>query len=184
MVFYACQYHCDKLYVRIMKQISLCIPTYKRRTFLEQALSTMVSQILSGKLEKIYEIVVFNDNGTDDTDQYMIKMQKKYHFVTYIMQSKRMGLRKAIEHVPTLASGKYIWFFSDDDVPTEKSLQYIYESILQHRPGIMFGNVDDFDGKAVVRQNMLRMSSFVSLSTRKDFFRFLSRKMGCVTYFT
>lgn len=184
MVFYACKYNRNKLHIRIMKQISLCIPTYKRKVFLEQALSAMISQILSGKLENIYEIVVFNDNGADDTDLYMIEMQKKYRFITYAMQNGRIGLRKAIEHVPTLTSGKYIWFFSDDDLPTEGSLQYVYGYVLRQRPGIMFGNVDDFDGRDVVRQNMLRMSSSIPLSTRKDFFRFLSRKIGCITYFT
>lgn len=167
-----------------MKEISICIPTYKRRQFLKQALSVMVSQIRSGKLDDVYEIVVFNDNGSDDTDRYMKRMQKKHHFIRYAMQRKRIGLRKAIEHVPTLASGNYIWFFSDDDVPTEGSLQYVYELILKKKPGIMFGNVDDFDGKNVVRPNMLRMDSCTFLSTRKDFFRFLSRKPGCITYFT
>lgn len=167
-----------------MKEISICIPTFKRRRFLEQALFPMIEEIAKHKLEDDFEIVIFNDNGHDETDTYVRTLVKKYPFISYVMQKKRLGLRKAIEYLPGLACGKYIWFFSDDDVPTAGSLQYVSKLLKRENPGIVFGNVDDFDGKKVTSPNMLRMDADVEISTRKDFFRFLSTKFGSITYFT
>lgn len=167
-----------------MKEISICIPTFKRRIFIEQALSPMLQEITKHKLEQHFEIVIFNDNGHDETDAYIRSLVRKYPFIVYIMQKKRIGLRKAIEYVPEMATGKYIWFFSDDDVPAEGSLRYALKLLQQKQPGIVFGNVDDFDGKKVTSPNMLRMDCDKELSTRKEFFRFLSTKFGRITYFT
>ncbi len=167
-----------------MKEISICIPTFKRRDFLEQALSQMIEEITKHKLQEIFEIIVFNDNGHDETDIYMRSIVRKYPFIVYVMQKKRLGLRKAIEYVPELAVGRYIWFFSDDDVPAKGSLLDVLKLLQRKKPGIVFGNVDDFDGKKITSPNMLRMNDDVKLSTRKEFFRFLSTKFGRITYFT
>ncbi len=167
-----------------MKEISICIPTYKRRAFLEQALSPMLDEVTKYKLESFFEIVIFNDNGHDETDTFIRTLLHKYPFITYVMQKKRRGLRKAIEYLPEVACGKYIWFFSDDDVPVKGSLKYMLELVQQKKPGIIFGNVDDFNGEKITSPNMLRMDKDMELSTRKDFFRFLSTKFGRITYFT
>lgn len=184
MVHHACKHSCGKLCPRTMKEISICIPTYKRREFLEQALSPMIQEIATHKLEDQFEIVIFNDNGHDETDDYVRSLLRKHPFIIYVMQKKRLGLRHAIEFVPELATGRYIWFFSDDDVPARGSLKYISDLLKQQKPGIVFGNVDDFDGKKVTSPNMLRMDQDAELLTRKEFFRFLRTKFGSITYFT
>jgi len=167
-----------------MKEISICIPTFERKKYLEQAVTQMIEQIERDGLEDEFEIVIFNDNGHDETDQYLRSLVKKYSCITYVMQKKRLGLRKAIEFVPDLAAGRYIWFFSDDDIPTKGSLNHVVNLLRKKKPGIIFGNVDDFDGHKIVSPNMLRMDQDVELSTRKEFFHFLSKKMGSITYFT
>lgn len=167
-----------------MKEISICIPTFKRRKYLEQAITPMIKEIKKEGLEDQFEIIIFNDNGHDETDQYLRALVKQHPYITYVMQKKRLGLRKAIEFVPELAVGRYIWFFSDDDIPTEGSLKHVVSLVQKKKPGIIFGNVDDFDGHKIVSSNMLRMDQDTELCTRKDFFRFLSTKFGSITYFT
>lgn len=184
MVYHARKYDCGKLCSRTMKEISICIPTYKRRKYIEQTLAPMIQEISTHNLEDQFEIVIFNDNGADETDTYLRQIVKKYRFITYVMQKKRLGLRKAIEMVPELAVGRYIWFFSDDDIPTEGSLLYISRLLQEKKPGIVFGNVDDFDGKRVLHENMLGTDRDMILYNRKEFFRFLGTKFGSITYFT
>ena len=153
--------------------ISICIPTYKRTQLLKQCISRLISQIEEVNLQEMFEIVVFNDNGTDDTSRMMEKYEHKYRYVRYFESKKRFGLRKAIIHVASLAKAKYIWFFSDDDIPTHNVISTLLKVIERYDPDVVFGNVDDFKEKKVVRTNVFKLQEDVVLRNKKDFFRFL-----------
>ena len=163
--------------------ISICIPTYKRARFLEQCISRMINQIETARLQEVFEIVVFNDNGADDTSRLMKKYQRKYHYVRYFESKKRFGLRKAIIHVASLAQADYIWFFSDDDLPTYDAVSTLLKEIKRHHPDIVFGNVDDFNKNKVVRKNIFKLKKNIVLKDKKAFFYFLKNKIFSITYF-
>ncbi len=165
------------------RMISICIPTYNRTQFLKKCVLRLINQIEKANLQEIFEIVVFNDNGADDTSRLIKKYQHKYKYINYFESKKRYGLRHAIIHVASLAKAQYIWFFSDDDLPADNALSMLLIKIKKHNPDIVFGNVDDFKDSTIVRKNVFKLKTDKFLGNKKDFFRFLGDKFFSITYF-
>src|SRR3989344_3636967 len=166
-----------------IKIVSICIPTFRRMRFLEQCISRMIKEIEEESLQEVFEIVVFNDNDADDTSKMIKKYISRYHYILYFESKKIYVLRHAIIHVLSLARGKYIWFFSDDDLPSDNALSMLLTRIKKFKPDIVFGNVDDFKGRTIVSKNAFKLKNDIFFRHKKDFFVFLGDKFFSITYF-
>lgn len=90
--------------------LSICIPTYNRPKEFERMLSGVISQ-----MSDEVELVVRDDSPggeTKDTFDRLITNRKIHH--KYI-RGEKIGLDLANLFLIENASGKYIWWFSDDD---------------------------------------------------------------------
>lgn len=95
--------------------LSFAIPTYNFGNFIYET----VKSIIEGAeiLEKDdYEIVVLDGGSTDATGQVIAELTQKYSNVRYIKKIKRGGIDADLNEVVSMAVGKYIWFFSADDL--------------------------------------------------------------------
>jgi len=108
-------------------KISVIIPTYNRRQFLEKVLYSLFNQT---QQKEDYEIIVVDDGSTDDTSLFLnsLKTPCRFRFV----RQENVGLSAARNHGAALAEGKILLFLDDDIVA---SCELLKEHLLSHSSG-------------------------------------------------
>ncbi len=91
--------------------LSICIPTYNFGEFIAETLDSIVNQINDS-----VEIVVVDGASTDQTSAIVQHYVDTYPQVKYYRLETRGGIDKDMSASVDLASGKYCWMFSADDL--------------------------------------------------------------------
>ena len=99
--------------------ISVIIPTYNRSYHLEQLIKSFAEQDID---PGSYEIIVCNNNSSDDTREVMRGIQEKYstHHITYMFEALQ-GVHYARNTAAKHAIG-FLLYFTDDDMIATPSL--------------------------------------------------------------
>lgn len=157
--------------------LSICIPTYNRSKLLRDCLESICVQFNKKKIYKSIEIIISNNNSVDDTEKVVKEFQSKYKNIWYFKNKKNIGTKNTIK-VALHAKGKYIWFFSDDDLHKKKSLSIILSIINSYEPDLITVNLDLWskDLKRILDPNLLRQNKNVLLKTKKQLFSHLETK--------
>ena len=93
-------------------KVSICIVTYNQQNFISDALSSALSQ----KTDFDYEIIVGDDNSTDNTKIIISEYQKKYpKIIKPVYNKNNIGARDNILNIASIAKGKYIAVLEGDD---------------------------------------------------------------------
>lgn len=102
-------------------KISILTPTYNDGISIKETVQSLVSQTYTN-----WEWIVINDGSTDNTDEIMDDLIKKYHLeekCTYLKQENDDQLN-ALLHGCECITGDYVFVLhSDDLLPTESFLQ-------------------------------------------------------------
>lgn len=96
--------------------ISVIIPTYNRSTMLRQAIESVEKQAY-----KDVEIIVLDDNSTDNTEQTVRALQQSHRNIKYIKNDINQGPGANRNKGFCFADGDYIVFMDDDDYYTNDS---------------------------------------------------------------
>lgn len=157
--------------------LSICIPTYNRAKLLQECLNSLVSQFSNQDIKKKVEIIISNNNSKDDTEKIVKKFQKKYRNIRYFKNKKNIGIKNTMR-VATLAAGKYIWFFADDDWHKKKSLKTVLNIVDKYQPELILTNLDLYskNGIKIIDSNLLRITKNDFFGSKKSFFHFLEDK--------
>jgi len=112
------------------KILAIAIPTYNRVEDIKITLANFIEQIKENKLENFIEIVVSDNNSTDDTQEVMQSFINANPdlAIKYSKNDTNIGLRN-IYNVSKLAKAKYVWLCGDDDTYRKNSVEKIYESL-------------------------------------------------------
>lgn len=90
--------------------VSVCIPTYNGEKYLDQCLSSILSQTLLD-----YEIIIVDDCSSDGTLSLAKSFAKKHEFIHVFKNEHNLGLvgnwNRCLDH----SSGKWIKFVFQDD---------------------------------------------------------------------
>lgn len=90
--------------------VSVCIPTYNGEKYLDQCLTSMLSQTFLD-----YEIIIVDDFSSDGTLDIANSYAKKHEFIHVFKNEKNLGLvgnwNRCVDH----ASGRWIKFLFQDD---------------------------------------------------------------------
>lgn len=89
------------------KVLSICIPTYNRKSYLERSINALLHQ-----LRDDIEVLISNNCSPDDTDEYCKTLDSR---ITYHKQSENIGPDGNFLWLMDNAKGKYIILLSDDD---------------------------------------------------------------------
>ena len=97
--------------------LSILIPTYNRSNFLIKNLTLMWEYFSRLEIKDQLEIVVSNNNSSDDTDlKIKALMSGNSNFnIRYYTQSKNIGPEKNSLFVLDKSNGEYVMFLGDDD---------------------------------------------------------------------
>lgn len=115
--------------------LSVIMPVYNGRGFLERSLPPLVAMLARGELE---EIVVVDDSSTDDTAAYAASQGARV-----IPSGGRLGPGGARNQAAGLAKGEVLWFVDADVVVHEDAARELQRAFAE--PGVVavFGSYDD-----------------------------------------
>ncbi|OGF99480.1 hypothetical protein A2Y99_01240 [Candidatus Gottesmanbacteria bacterium RBG_13_37_7] len=120
--------------------LSVIICTYDRINILAQCLRRIYSQRIS---DKLFEVVVVDNNSHEETRNLILKFQKKYPNIIYSRENKQ-GLSHARNNGYLQSKGKYLIYIDDDVFVPRNYLRSIFASINKFKPDILGGPVYPF----------------------------------------
>lgn len=134
--------------------LSICIPTYSRANELENCLRRLVEQCREFGVE-----ICISDNGSPDaTSEVIARWQSKYHLIRSFRQAKNLKIDRNIVSAARLATGRYIWFFSDDDVLEDGAIREALALIGRHPEAPAFiVNRSEYDSRLESRVGYKRL---------------------------
>lgn len=126
------------------KLISICIPTFNRANYLEEAIESILPQ-----LGRDTEFLVYDTGSTDHTRDLMKQFTRQSANIRYLRVETRLGVDETLLLLLEESRGEYIWFFGSDDVLKEGAVQKIRGRILRapERPTLIYVNHEIVDIK-------------------------------------
>lgn len=93
-------------------KLSICIPTYNRDRFLDEALASIAAQ---GALDNV-EVVISDNASSDDTQAVVARWRDKLPCaLNYFRFDANQGADANFLHVIAIANGEYCWLLGSDD---------------------------------------------------------------------
>ncbi|MDA9281291.1 FkbM family methyltransferase [Pseudomonadales bacterium] len=126
--------------------VTIAIPTFNRAVRLEKTLADLLVKLISSKSRNLVSVYV-SDNGSKDDTLEIIKANKVLYQESDIsfdygsFESNR-GFDVNTLSCYSNASGKYVWFLSDDDNIYNDSLDVIISHIVKYEPAVAYYNFD------------------------------------------
>lgn len=111
--------------------LSVCIPNYNRPDKLEKLVRAVASQILDFELERTIEICISDDCSLINPNSIIetLKMDYPTVLLNYRRNEQNMGMDYNFLSSVMMAHGKYAWIIGNDDLPTERSLWILMETL-------------------------------------------------------
>lgn len=107
--------------------LSICIPTYNRANYLDNCLSSIKIQLSDNPvLNNFIEVVVSDNNSTDNTKDIIEKYKNYFINFKYLTNESNIGFDLNVLNVIKNANGKYCWYLGDDDTIINGGIEFIY----------------------------------------------------------
>lgn len=108
-------------------KVSICIPTYNRACFLEQALES----ILNNQITDYFEVIISDNNSTDSTETVVKRFKNELNIV-YKKNLRNIGAVRNLIKATEFSNGEYVWLWGDDDVMIEGAADYLREFLINY----------------------------------------------------
>ncbi len=105
-------------------RLSICIATLNRAAFLRETLNTILTQVTEG-----VEVVVVDGASSDNTQEVVESAAKKFGRLHYTRLEKKGGIDQDYCKAVDLATGMYVWLFTDDDLLKPGSINAVLAAI-------------------------------------------------------
>ncbi len=112
--------------------LSICVPTYNRPQEFERLMKSVVPQ-LSSETEVVIRDDSPNDNTKELVEKYLTPSGVKYRY----FHGGKIGLDAANLFVFENATGKYVWWFSDDEEMAPGAISHVL-AVVKKFPDITF----------------------------------------------
>ena len=120
--------------------ISVIIPTYNRCNFIGLTIESFIRQNFE---KKDFEIIIVDNNSTDDTPNVVRKIVEEHNEISvkYILEN-RQGVHFARNAAAKIANGTFL-YFTDDDMIAEQNLlkELLYLFTLDEKIACVTGSV-------------------------------------------
>ncbi|MEK7618181.1 MAG: glycosyltransferase family 2 protein [Patescibacteria group bacterium] len=113
--------------------LSICIPTFNRADCLKLCLLSIVSQFQDPEVPGSVEVVISDNNSSDNTFAVVEEFQKNYRFISYKKNDSNLGVDRNILQVVEMAHGQYVWLLGDDDALFPGAIKYLLSEIQKQK---------------------------------------------------
>ncbi len=110
-----------------MIQLSICIPTYNRASYLKETLENVFS--FKEALLPQVEVVVCDNNSPDNTQEVLAEFAKKYSNLRYFKNPQNIDFDGNMLEVFNRARGQYCLVLGDDDAFANGAIARLLEDI-------------------------------------------------------
>lgn len=100
--------------------LSICIPTYSRKVFLEKSLSQLIQLVEDNEFN--IEVCVADNCSIDDTWDYLNDIAANKNYISIKSHSQNIGGNKNLIDITSMARSKWILVVGDDDMIIEDGL--------------------------------------------------------------
>jgi len=125
-------------YLNCLPKVTIAIPTYNRRVYLEAAVASSLAQTYAN-----IEVVVSDNASTDDTAKWL--RQQRDPRLVMLSQSTNQGMMGNWDACLALARGSYFLLLSDDDLLEPEAVARmvaVFESARNEQLGMVYGRAD------------------------------------------
>ena len=105
-------------------KLSICIPTKNFGEYIGQTLDSIIDQI-----DDSVEILIYDGGSIDNTQEIISGYQNRYNGIKYIRKENAGGVDLDLAEAIKLASGRYCWPVSADDVIVPGAIKEILKEI-------------------------------------------------------
>lgn len=106
----------------VTPRLSICIPTYNRRKYLGDTITSITTQVSAADASRI-EICVSDNASTDGTEILIRELQSRTPVrIIYFRNETNLGADANYLRAVELASGDYCWFMGSDDTASQGSV--------------------------------------------------------------
>lgn len=139
-----------------MPKVSIIIPVYNTKPYLEACLDTIINQSLQD-----IEIICINDGSTDGSLNILEAYAERDARITVLSQENK-GQSSARNLGLSIATGEYVYFMDSDDLLSLDSLSYLYGLAQQQQLDIVYFNADVFfESEQVKKDNLNYVDYYV-----------------------
>jgi len=117
------------------KQLTVVVATFSRSTLLHKCLDSLLSQTAKNST---YEVLVIDNNSTDDTGKVVNKFAEKYKNFKYFKERKQ-GLSHAKNRGWKEAGGEYVAYIDDDAISSKDWVEEIIDFTKKYPKIMVFG---------------------------------------------
>lgn len=111
-------------------QLSICIPTLNRGTYIGDTLKSITSQ-----LEEGVEIIIVDGGSSDNTSEIVQSFQRSFPDIHYVQNDasktkpSNEGFARDCDHAVELAKGKFCWLMTDDDILVPGAIRTVLDRL-------------------------------------------------------
>jgi len=99
--------------MNISEKLQIILITYNRQKHVEKTFEQLLCE---NSPVRYYDLLVLDNNSTDNTANFVNKVQKKYPNIKYQKNKYNVGIAGNIAKAMELASKEYVWIICDDDI--------------------------------------------------------------------
>ncbi len=158
-------------------KISIVVPTYNRENYLKECLDSIINQNYPN-----LEIVVTDDNSTDNTEIIAKEYIKKYPFIKYVKNRKYpQGPNGNKNNGLDNATGEVFGIFDDDDILLEGALNLLIAKMTEGYDMVMANCVRSdngkFSGHGVTQNREIKWQDYMCGKTGGEFWSIFKKDM-------
>jgi len=160
--------------------LSIVIPSNNKTSLLVEAINSLFDE-LSDEQKKQVEICISDNSKNNDTNLAILNIIDFHQNLSYRRSLDAPSLDENTYMVSTMASGKYIWFFGDDDMVVPKSMKIFLQFLESTEHPIVIVNSQSFylDNVIQTRRMPITQNIIFQKDNNNDF---LSSMAGYLTY--
>ncbi len=162
--------------------LSICIPVYNFGAFISETLESIIRQATNE-----VEIVVVDGASTDNTEDIVRELQKRYAGLQYYHLDKKGGIDRDIAKSVELAHGEYCWLFGGDDIMIMGALPDMLRQIVQgHDLYLCESILCRFDLTPIAKHTMFSFKEerVLNLRHEKERLEYFRRALNTAAFFS
>ena len=133
-------------------ELSIIIPVYNTAEYISECIDSVISQKGID-----FEIICVDDDSTDNSFSFLKDYEKQYPGIVTVYRIRHQGVSAARNFGLKNAAGKYIYYMDSDDILTDGSLVYMYETCVHHDLDVLFSSFENFTDEIIMQEKYRTM---------------------------